>query len=118
MLREAGDREGALTALENVTLLEPDHVGALALAGEIYLTSGKLPEAAEKLARLSTLSEAPTKQRLMSGVAAVDIYENKLGEAGKARDILDGLYRAGLSTLPGRRQRPSRGRRPPRCSSS
>ncbi|MCC6666423.1 MAG: hypothetical protein IT375_21905 [Polyangiaceae bacterium] len=100
VLREAGDREGALTALENVTLLEPDHVGALALAGEIYLTSGKLPEAAEKLARLSTLSEAPTKQRLMSGVAAVDIYENKLGEAGKARDILDGLYRAGLSTLP------------------
>ncbi|MBI3203586.1 MAG: hypothetical protein HYZ29_18755 [Myxococcales bacterium] len=100
VMRESGDRDGALTALENVTLLEPDHVGALALSGEIYLTSGKLPEAAEKLARLSTLSEAPTKQRLMSGVAAVDIYENKLGEAEKALGVLDGLYRAGLSTLP------------------
>ena len=100
VLREAGDRDGALAALENVTLLEPDHVGALALAGEIYLTSGKLPEAAEKLARLSTLSEAPIKQRLMSGVAAVDIYENKLREIEKALAVLDGLYRSGLSTLP------------------
>lgn len=100
VMRESGDREGALTALENVTLLEPDHVGALALAGEIYLTSGKLPEAADKLARLSTLSDAPAKQRLMSGVAAVDIYENKLGESEKALGVLDGLYRAGLSTLP------------------
>ncbi|GMV12520.1 MAG: hypothetical protein AMXMBFR56_07440 [Polyangiaceae bacterium] len=100
VLREAGDRDGALAALENVTLLEPDHVGALALSGEIYLTSGKLAEAAEKLARLSTLSEAPVKQRLMSGVAAVDIYENKLGEIEKALAVLDGLYRSGLSTLP------------------
>lgn len=100
VLREAGDRDGALSALENVTLLEPDHVGALALSGEIYLTSGKLPEAAEKLARLATLSEAPVKQRLMSGVAAVDIYENKLGEIDKALAVLDGLYRSGLSTLP------------------
>lgn len=100
VLREAGDRDGALAALENVTLLEPDHVGALALSGEIYLTSGKLAEAAEKLARLSTLAEAPVKQRLMSGVAAVDIYENKLGEIEKALAVLDGLYRSGLSTLP------------------
>ncbi|MBK7586372.1 MAG: tetratricopeptide repeat protein [Myxococcales bacterium] len=100
VLREAGDRDGALTALENVTLLEPDHVGALALSGEIYLTSGKLPEAAEKLARLSSLAEAPVKQRLMSGVAAVDIYENKLGDIDKALEVLDGLYRSGLSTLP------------------
>jgi tetratricopeptide (TPR) repeat protein len=100
VLRESGDREGALTALENVTLLEPDHVGALALSGEIYLTTGKLQDAAEKLARLATLSEAPAKQRLMSGVAAVDIFENKLGEIDKALAVLDGLYRSGLSTLP------------------
>lgn len=100
VLRTAGDREGALDALENVVLLEPDHVGALALSGEIHLTSGNLPEAAEKLARLSTLSEAPAKQRLMSGVAAVDIFENKLGRLDQALLVLDGLYRSGLSTLP------------------
>ncbi len=100
VLRKRGDREGALTALENVTLLEPDHVGALALSGEIYLTTGKLPEAAENLARLSTLSDAPMKQRLMSGVAAVDIFENKLDQIDRAIEVLDGLYRSGLSTLP------------------
>ncbi len=100
VLRGAGDREGALDALENVTMLEPDHVGALALSGEIYLTTGKLPEAAEKLARLSTLDEAPAKQRLMSGVAAVDIFENKLNDPQKALAVLESLYQSGLSTLP------------------
>ncbi|MEB2322679.1 MAG: tetratricopeptide repeat protein [Sorangiineae bacterium] len=100
VLRGAGDREGALAALENVTMLEPDHVGALALAGEIYITTGKFAEAAASLARLSTLDEAPAKQRLMSGVAAVDLYENKLGELDQALEVLASLYRGGLSTEP------------------
>jgi hypothetical protein len=100
VLRESGDREGALTALENVTLLEPDHVGALALSGEIYITTRQFSEAAENLARLAKHEEAPVKQRLMSGVAAVDLYENKLGDQRRALEVLVGLYRAGLSTLP------------------
>lgn len=100
VLRESGRREEALTALENVTMLEPDHVGALALSGEIYITTGKLAEAAENLGRLSTLAEAPTKQRLMSGVAAVDLFENKLGQPDKALAVLNRLYADGLSTLP------------------
>jgi cellulose synthase operon protein C len=100
VLRESGDREGALTALENVTLLEPDHVGALALSGEIYITTRQFSEAAENLARLAKHDEAPVKQRLMSGVAAVDLYENKLGDQQRALEVLVGLYRTGLSTLP------------------
>lgn len=100
VLRTAGDREGALAALENVTLLEPDHVGALALSGEVYITTGKFAEAADNLARLATLQEAPTQQRLMSGVAAVDIYEKKLGKPDQALEVLGNLYRSGLSTLP------------------
>ncbi len=100
VLRGAGDREGALAALENVTMLEPDHVGALALSGEIYITTRQFAEAAENLARLSTLSDAPVKQRLMSGVAAIDLYEKKLDEPGKALDVLTSLYHQGLSTLP------------------
>jgi hypothetical protein len=36
----------------------------------------------------------------MSGVAAVDLYENKLGDTIKALDVLVGLFRAGLSTMP------------------
>ena len=98
--RGAGDREGALAALENVRLLEPEHVGALALSGEIYITLGRFAEAAENLARLGALSEAPAQQRLMSGIAAVDLYENKLDDAYAALDVLTNLHRSGLSTLP------------------
>jgi lipopolysaccharide biosynthesis regulator YciM len=100
VLRSAGDREGALSALENVRMLEPDHVGALALSGEIYITLGRFAEAAENLARLGALDEAPAQQRLMSGIAAVDLYENKLDDAYAALDVLTNLHRSGLSTLP------------------
>ncbi len=100
VMRGAGDRAGALAALENVTMLEPDHVGALALSGEIYITTGQFAEAADRLARLASLEEAPAKQRLMSGVAAVDIYENKLEQPERALEVLTQLYKMGLSTLP------------------
>jgi hypothetical protein len=100
VLRQKGDRAGALTALENVTMIEPDHVGALALKGEIDLTQSNFESAAKNLARLSLLDEAPAQQRLMSGVAAVDIYENKLKDTEKALEVLVGLHQNGLSTLP------------------
>ncbi len=100
VLRKAGDLDAALTALENVTMLEPEHVGALALMGEIALSTRRFDEAADYLARLAQLDEAPTKQRLMSGIAAVDIYENKLSDIGKALEVLAALHTSGLSTLP------------------
>lgn len=99
-LREAGDREGALAALVKVRELEPNHVGALALMGEICITLQRFEEAADNLSRLARHPEAPGQQRLMSGVAAVDLYENRLKDLPKALDVLGGLYRAGLSTLP------------------
>jgi lipopolysaccharide biosynthesis regulator YciM len=100
VLRESGDSAAALEALDNVTMLEPDHVGALALTGEIYISEKRFADAAEKLARLAELSEAPTQQRLMSGIAAVDLYENRLGRVDRAKEVLLGLHRAGLATLP------------------
>ncbi len=100
VLRKKGDREGALSALENVTMIEPDHVGALALSGEIAITMGKFGDAADYLGRLSKIKEAPTQQRLMSGIAAVDIYENKLNAPDKALNVLVALHEAGLSTPP------------------
>ena len=100
VLRQKGDREGAVAALENVTMIEPDHVGALALMGEIEITQGNFAEAASSLSRLALLDEAPSQQRLMSGVAAVDLYENKLDDTAKALEVLVALHTAGLSTLP------------------
>ena len=40
VLQARGDQDGALSALENVTMLEPDHVGALALSGTICIQKG------------------------------------------------------------------------------
>ncbi|HEY6081619.1 MAG TPA: hypothetical protein VIW29_22545 [Polyangiaceae bacterium] len=100
VLRGKGDREGALTALENVRMLEPDHVGALALSGEIFITVGRFEEAATHLAELAQHPEAPTQQRLMSGVAAVDLFENKLQDPARALTVLSALHAAKLSTLP------------------
>jgi tetratricopeptide (TPR) repeat protein len=100
VLRKQDKRKEALAALENVTMFEPDHVGALALSGEIYITESKFAEAADALARLATREEAPRQQRLMSGVAAADLLENKLDQPRKALEVLAELYRSGLSTLP------------------
>jgi tetratricopeptide (TPR) repeat protein len=100
VLREKGDQDGALAALGHVTMLDPDHVGALALLGEINIRRGKFEEAASSLARLATLDAAPAKNRVTAGVAAVDLYENKVGKPEAALELLISLHRAGLSTLP------------------
>ncbi len=100
VLREKGDQDGALKALEHVVMLEPDHVGALALTGEIALKRGLYEEAATALSRLSTLDAAPAKNRVTAGVAAVDIFENKLDRFDKALEVLVALHKAKLSTLP------------------
>lgn len=100
VLQERGDSDGALAALENVTMLEPDHVGALALAGKICQQKGAFEDAAPLFARLSTIADYPKQARLVSGITAVDIYESKLNEHDKALEVLVNLQKAGLTTLP------------------
>jgi tetratricopeptide (TPR) repeat protein len=100
VLREKGDPDGALEALEHVTLFDENHVGALALTGEIFIRRGMFVEAAEKLARLATVELAPPKNRITAGVAAVDLYENKLGRHDLALAVLVALHNAKLTTLP------------------
>jgi tetratricopeptide (TPR) repeat protein len=100
VLREKGDAEGALNALENVTMIEPDHVGALALTGEIFLKRQMYAEAADRLSHLASLDAAPPKNRVTAGVASADIFENKLDQPRRAVDVLVMLHKAGLSTLP------------------
>ncbi len=99
VLREKGDADGALSALENVTLVEPDHVGALALAGEIFIRKGRYEAAAEALGRLAKVEAAPPKNRVTAGIAAVDLYENKLNRFDLGLDVLLALHRAKLTTL-------------------
>jgi cellulose synthase operon protein C len=99
-LREKGDPDGALEALEHVTTFDENHVGALALTGEIFIRRGMFAEAAEKLARLARVEAAPAKNRVTAGVAAVDLYENKLGRHDLALEVLLALHESKLSTLP------------------
>ncbi len=100
VLRKKGDLDGALEALTNVTMLEPDHVGAIALTGEIFIKKGALDDAAAALEKLVTHPGAPAEQRLVSGVAAVDLYEKRLQAPDKALRVLLALHAAGLSTMP------------------
>jgi len=100
VLRESGDQDGALKSLEHVTMLDPDHVGALALLGEINIRRGHFDDAATALGRLASLESAPPKNRLTAGIAAVDLYENKLGAFDRALEILLVLHKAKLSNLP------------------
>jgi len=97
--RDKGDSDRALQFLKDVTLLEPDHVGAYGLSGEIAIKKGDFAQAAPLLAKLATLDGAPNKQRLLSGIAAVDLFEKKLGQPDKALGVLSRLYSDGLSTL-------------------
>ncbi len=99
VLRKRGDKEAALAALNDVTMLEPDHVGALALAAEIRINGGEFAEAAPLLSRLAVLTDAPAQQRLMSAMAAVDLYEKKLGQPELALEVLQLVHKDGLSTV-------------------
>ncbi|HEY5955998.1 MAG TPA: tetratricopeptide repeat protein, partial [Polyangiaceae bacterium] len=97
-LRSLGDRDGALVALEAVGSLDPNHVGALALAGEIHIARGQYDDAARYLAQLARQKDAPVKQRLMGGLAAADLFDKKLNHPAFAKDILLELHRQGHST--------------------
>jgi cellulose synthase operon protein C len=97
-MRSLGDREGALQALDGVSAIDPNHVGALALAGEINIALGRFDDAARFLAQLARHNDAPTKQRLMGGLAAADLFDKKLNRPAFARDILLDLHREGHST--------------------
>jgi hypothetical protein len=97
--RKLDDTGMALKALERVLALDPHHVGALTLSGEIHITTQRYAEAADVLARLASLPGTPAAERLTSGLYAVDLFENQLNATPRALEVLLMLHRAGSSTL-------------------
>ncbi len=97
-LRSRGEREAALKELDAVSAIDPNHVGALALAGEINIALGHFDDAARFLAQLARQTDAPVKQRLMAGLAAADLFDKKLNRPAFAKDILLELHREGHAT--------------------
>lgn len=97
--RRLGKMDAALASLDALGALDPDHPGALALRGEIYVSTRQHARAAEILARLAALPSALPEDRLTSGLCAIDLFENHLHDTRRALQILMALHRAGLSTL-------------------
>lgn len=84
--RQLGELNESLSDLGNVRMLEPDHVGARALASEIYISIESFGRAAVELSELAGLASAPPEQRQLSAMTAIDLFDNKLGD-------LDGALR-------------------------
>jgi predicted Zn-dependent protease len=97
--RLIADLENTLLTLDALTALEPEHVGALALAGEVHLARGDEALACDKLEGLAAHHDAPSRQRLLSGLTAADLAAGKLGEPRRALEILRQLCDAGIANL-------------------
>lgn len=92
--------EQALADLDNVRLIDPRHVGARALASEIFISLRNYSRAAAELAQLAAMPHAPAEQRHMSAMAAVDLYEAQLGDIDSALKVLDSMAGAPGDHLP------------------
>lgn len=93
------DLENTLLTLDALTALEPEHVGALALSGEVHLARGDDALACDKLAALAMHNDAPGHQRLLSGLTAADLASGKGNDPARALEILRQLCEAGIANL-------------------
>ncbi|RYE94772.1 MAG: hypothetical protein EOO75_01080 [Myxococcales bacterium] len=100
VFHKRGQFDDALGALSSVVMFEPDYIGAQVLHGDIYMKQSNWTEAAASFAQLAANPTAPAQQRQQAGVQAVTIYEKRLNEIPSAIEVLVGLNKAGLLTLP------------------
>lgn len=98
VLRKKGDLTATLEALETVRMFEPDHIGALVLLADVHQKQGAWAEAAEAYARLAGLRDAPAQQRLIAGMGAAKIFEERLADPTRAFHTLNDLHRSNVST--------------------
>jgi len=96
LLRSQGDREAAQAALDNLLMLESDHVGGLALSVEIFVSLSKWAEAVECLRQLADNEDVPASQKRLSRLGAADFLEKKLGDPKGALAELEKLVELGL----------------------
>ncbi|HEX2882528.1 MAG TPA: hypothetical protein VHO25_23570 [Polyangiaceae bacterium] len=93
------DLDNTLLTLDALIALEPEHLGALALSGEVHLARGDDALACDKLQALAAHHDAPSRQRLLSGLTAADLAAGKLDDPARALDILRHLCEAGIANL-------------------
>lgn len=93
--RALGLRDGALEAAGKVLGLAPDHVAALALVTEIHASAGRVPELAEALVALAKCRETPAAQRRTSRLAAMELFDLRLGRPHDAVAQVDAMVAEG-----------------------
>jgi hypothetical protein len=94
--RSLGDIDGAIGALENLLMLESDHVGGLALMVEVCVSQGRFEGAVDALRALAA-ADVPAVQKRIARLGAADLLETKLGDAEGALAELAALAEAGLA---------------------
>ncbi|MDW8244961.1 MAG: hypothetical protein RMJ84_00140 [Sandaracinaceae bacterium] len=91
LFRGGGQFEEALGALEHLLLLDPEHVGGLALQAEIHVQRESFAEAVESLRALARTQGAPLSQRRLARLGAAEFLERRLGNAEAALEELEAI---------------------------
>ncbi|MEM9187658.1 MAG: hypothetical protein AAGF12_00680 [Myxococcota bacterium] len=95
LMRSDGDLDGALGALENLLMLEENHVGGLALQVEIQVALERWEDAVDSLRALAN-ADVPASQRRLARLGASDFLHKKLGDADGAIAELRAVVDLGL----------------------
>lgn len=94
--RSLSQLDEALSAIDELLLLDEQHVGAIALAVEIHAQREEWQDAVEALRRL-TCADIPAKQKRIAHLGAADFLENKLGDPVGALTELAAIDALGLA---------------------
>lgn len=89
--RKRADLPAALDALDNVLMLDDEHLGALGLTAEIQTARGNFREAVAALDRLGGARSLPKAQRRLAALGAADFLEHKLDDRTGALARLERL---------------------------
>lgn len=84
LFRGIGQVDEALASLDNLLLLEPEHVGGLALQVEIHVQREAFDDAVDSLRALASAESAPASQRRIARLGAAEFLEKKLQDPAGA----------------------------------
>ncbi len=96
LLRSLGRLEQALEAIDNLLLLDAEHVGGIALSVEIHVTQGDYAAAVAALRDIAS-AQVPAQQKKVARLGAADFLEKKLGDAAGAIAELRAIDALGLA---------------------
>ncbi|MFO0683083.1 MAG: hypothetical protein U0234_13590 [Sandaracinus sp.] len=95
--RSLGDYDGAFAALENLLLLEAEHLGGLALLVELHVQKEQFAEAVDALRQIASAEGVPASQRRIARLGAADFLDKKLDDVKGALTELRHVEELGLA---------------------